>query len=104
MTSQLLRLAGIALLYLCASPVYFVKWAIAFIFADSTKKRPVSPLDSGTLDCPTCGGVVPLATLNECPTCGLRSASSLVAPCAHCGDGPFPFTSCPSCSTTIRVF
>lgn len=99
MKQELVRILGLACLYALAAPVFFVRWAIAYIFADD---RP-TPLDAGVMSCPWCEEPIPLARMNTCPACGFTSPSSLVAPCRNCDEGPFEFTACPSCGGSVKV-
>lgn len=93
----ILQLALDATLYLLALPVFLIQAALRWAAA----KLPTT-LDHGVITCPWCNEGVPTARMNRC-ACGFVSPSSLVAPCANCGEGPFPFIECPNCGGTLKV-
>jgi len=100
MRKDLARLLGLGALYVLASPIYLLRWIIGVVTEDPRKR---AALAAGIMPCPWCAAAVPLARMNTCPKCGFTSPSSLVAPCANCDEGPFPFTQCPTCGGSVRV-
>lgn len=99
MTRALVQMLVVGMLYLAAAPVFVVRWLIDALRGDLAR----TVLERGVLACPWCAEPVPLARMNTCPTCGFTSPSSLIAPCGNCGEGPFPYTACPSCGGSVKV-
>lgn len=98
MRQAILKFALDATLYVLAVPVILLLKVVRWIAA----QLPTA-LDSGIVTCPWCKEGIPTARMNRC-SCGFVSPSSLIAPCANCGEGPFPFVECPSCGGTVKVF
>jgi hypothetical protein len=97
-TGQLLRLLGLGLLYVLASPVYFLK-----------KLRELRRLvelhrllQTGWKDCPACGYRNPLFIKARCRSCGFTEHGIRIA-CSNCKSPSARWFECSRCGVSIKV-
>lgn len=98
MTARLLKLLGLGLLYVCASPVY-----LAFAVKRARKlARLRSALRAGWVACPTCGHRTAVNALARCRRCGFTEYGSRLY-CTACKQTT-QVIDCGRCRASIRVW
>jgi hypothetical protein len=92
-----LRLIGLVLLYVLASPVYFV------VFIRNVVKfcKGAKLMRTGYIDCPHCGETNVLDLLATCPKCRTTEYGNRLR-CTACGENSRNFD-CDYCGVTIKV-
>ena len=92
-----LRLIGLALLYVVASPVYL------FVFVRKAMKVSAGAalMRKGYIDCPHCEETNALDLLATCPKCRTTEYGNRLW-CTACGDQSRSFD-CDYCGVTIKV-
>lgn len=88
---------ALVLLYVFASPIYFLKW----VLGASKLLQRVSALRSGVVDCPHCGFSNNLDALMTCRRCGTTEFGSRLY-CSNCKQVSKAFA-CDRCTATIKV-
>jgi predicted RNA-binding Zn-ribbon protein involved in translation (DUF1610 family) len=92
-----LRLIGLTLLAVLASPVYlvvFIRKAMKFSHGATLMRK-------GYIDCPHCGETNALDLLATCPKCRMTEYGNRLR-CTACGEQSRSFD-CDSCGVTIKV-
>lgn len=92
-----LRLVGLAVLYVLASPVYLV----VFIRKAMTFYEGAKLMRTGYIDCPHCGYTIALDLLATCPKCRTTEYGNRLR-CTACGETSRGFD-CDACGVTIKV-
>ena len=93
----MIRYLSLALLYLCASPVY----AILGIRKLTKFWRSASVMREGVIPCVHCGTANQLDVLARCGKCKTTEYGNRLR-CSTCGDTATAFD-CDACGVTIRV-
>jgi hypothetical protein len=97
MNTKLLGRVAIALLYVFAAPIYFVRWLLG---ASKALKR-MSALRTGVVTCPHCGCSNNVDALMSCRRCGTTEFGSRLY-CSTCKQVSKAFA-CDRCTATIKV-
>ena len=97
MSTKLLGPICIGLLYVFASPIYFVRW----LLGASKALTRMSALRTGVVDCPHCGFANNVDALMTCRRCGTTEFGSRLY-CTTCKQVSKAF-SCDRCTATIKV-
>lgn len=92
-----LRLIGLALLYVLASPVYLVM----FIRKAMKLYTGAKLMRTGYIECPHCGETNALDLLATCPKCRTTEYGNRLR-CTACGEQSRSFD-CDYCGVTIKV-
>lgn len=98
MTRTLLRLLGLGLLYVFASPVFLVLGIKRFQKLTQLHRA----LGSGWIACPSCGYRTSLNVLARCRRCGFAEYGSRLR-CSACGQTT-KAVDCDRCRASIRVW
>lgn len=93
----LLRWVALSVLYICASPIYFIKWLIG---THKTLRR-FAVVREGIMTCPHCHQANSLNLLATCKRCGTTEFGSRLF-CSNCRQLTKAFA-CEFCSATIKV-
>jgi uncharacterized paraquat-inducible protein A len=97
MKMKLLGSVVVALLYVFAAPIYFVRWLLN---ASKALKR-MSVLRTGVVTCPHCGFSNNVDALMSCRRCGTTEFGSRLY-CSTCKQVSKAFA-CDRCTATIKV-
>jgi hypothetical protein len=97
MKTKLLGSVVVALLYVFAAPIYFVRWLLN---ASKALKR-MSVLRTGVVTCPHCGFSNNVDALMSCRRCGTTEFGSRLY-CSTCKQVSKAFA-CDRCTATIKV-
>ena len=97
MSTKLLGPICVGLLYVFASPIYFVRW----LLGASKALTRMSALRTGVVDCPHCGFANNVDALMTCRRCGTTEFGSRLY-CTTCKQVSKAF-SCDRCTATIKV-
>jgi hypothetical protein len=95
--TKLLGRVVVALLYVFAAPIYFVRWLLG---ASKALKR-MSVLRTGVVTCPHCGFSNNVDALMSCRRCGTTEFGSRLY-CTVCKQVSKAFA-CDRCTATIKV-
>ena len=98
MTRAVLRVLGIGLLYLLASPVFLVLGIRRLQKLQQLHRA----LAAGAVTCPSCGYRNALAALARCRRCGFAEYATRLR-CSACGQTTKAID-CASCQASIRVW
>jgi hypothetical protein len=96
-TKQLLKLSGLALMYIFASPVLLVRSVRNL----RKQLRAIRLIQSGVLECPYCAFANPLSRMATCGQCRATEPSSVLR-CSFC-KATFKTITCDQCAATLRV-
>jgi hypothetical protein len=94
---RIVKLGGLALMYVLASPVLLVQWV-------KRLRKELAAIDvirSGVLECPYCAFSNPLNRMATCSRCRATEPSSVLR-CSFC-KATFKTITCDQCSATLRV-
>ncbi len=97
MEKQVLRLLGLLLMYVFASPVLLVQWVQKL----RKELAAIGRIRTGTLECPYCQFSNPLNRMATCGRCRATEPSSVLR-CSFC-KATFKTITCDQCSATLRV-
>ena len=95
--NKTLRLIGLALLYVLASPVYLV----VFVRKAMTFSKGAALMRKGYIDCPHCEQMNALDLLATCPKCRTTEYGNRLR-CTACDEQSRGFD-CDACGVTIKV-
>jgi hypothetical protein len=88
---------GIAILYVLASPILFIKMLLSIGKQLDTIER----IRTGSIACEWCGAEISLNRVARCASCSATTPGSLLR-CAMCGTS-YKTVTCDACQSTVRV-
>jgi len=94
---QLLRLLGLAVMYVFAAPVLLTQWAGKL----RKELAAIERIRTGTMACPHCQCSNPLNRMATCARCRATEPSSVLR-CSFC-KATFKTITCDQCGATLRV-